>query len=631
MSPVSILSIPDQPAVAAALDDLRRDLAAVFPFGKSAADRAWSLSVNIDANLAAETFALEITADDRIAVSGGDQLGLVYGIYAFSHRFLGVDPLWFWKDIAPAPLASFSPEPQRIASAPPAFRYRGWFINDEDLLASWPASSGQRFRNWPRRAEVEQRPLTDELAEYETRLLRYYTPIAAPDTMERVFEALLRLRGNLIIPASFIDILHEPEAAIIRAAVRRGLFVSQHHVEPLGVSHFAYETWCAQNHRAGAPFSYREAPETMRACWLAHARRWSEIAGDRVIWQVGLRGRGDRPLWAHDPAARQHAGAFIASALSDQLDIVRLVDPRPQPPATLTLWLEGSRLMTEGKLRPPPGITCIFADDFLTQEMQADFETLPREPGRDYGCYYHVAVWSHGPHLVQGPTPSKIARIVNRLHARGDTRYAILNVSNLREHVMGAQCFLEQIDAPAPIANDVDWLARWSPPGLAPLHEQLLAAIPDVTPGFRLYDGAARRFIYDEIRALSLGAPPERKEIGTPGFNARLQDAIGRLEALRATLTDPAVLARIDPRHHSFLDTNLHAQTLILLHLYRALAALIQPESDTGAARAELESARKACRVGERPARWRGWYAHDTKMDLQSLVARLQPLPCRPS
>ena len=49
-----------------------------------------------------------------------------------------------------------------------------------------------------------------------------------------VLETAVRLGINLIIPASFVDIHNPPEENLIRMAVERGLYVSQHHVEPLG-------------------------------------------------------------------------------------------------------------------------------------------------------------------------------------------------------------------------------------------------------------------------------------------------------------------------------------------------------------------------------------------------------------
>jgi len=610
----------DTPAVAAALADLRRDLATVLPAGSDVGH--WTLNVGHSDALAAETFVVEIAADRRIVLTGGDELGAIYAIYEFSHRFLGVDPLWFWKDIAPAPLADFAPAPQRIESGPPRFRYRGWFINDEDLLGRWREPAGERFLHWPKRPETLAAPSTEQSDNYEHRLLRYYTPVIAAETMEMVFEAALRSRINLIIPASFIDILNPPEAAVVRAALRRGLLVSQHHVEPLGVSHFAYETWCAQNGRADAPFSYREAPEVMRACWQAYARRWHEIAGDKIVWQVGLRGRGDRPLWNHDPEAQSRAAEFVRSALDDQMAIIRSVDPRPAPPATLTLWLEGAQLIKSGRLRAPEGVTCVFADHHVTQEMQEDFHTLPREPGRDHGVYYHVAVWTMGPHLVQGPPPEKIARTMEEVAARGDTAYAILNISNLREHAMGAAAWSELVWRNQ-FSTTADFLARWSPPGLDRFHARLLDGIPEFSPGWRFYDGSARALIDNLIRHHAAGVPLGEAAVSLRADPAPLAAAADRLAALLADLE--AAAPSVDARHRAFFEANLIVQTSILLGLYRAGLSLLASPPDFARADAAIASAVAALPRAER-GRFRHWYRGDTKIDFAGLRSRIATL-----
>ncbi|MFA6962709.1 MAG: glycosyl hydrolase 115 family protein [Opitutaceae bacterium] len=620
-----MITLPDthpSPAVAAALDDLRRDVAVVVPANLDVG--RWTLSVERSASLAAETFILEITADQRIAITGGDDLGVIYGLYEFSHRFLGVDPLWFWKDIEPAPLAAFDPTPQRIESGVPVFRYRGWFINDEDLLGRWQTPAGERFLDWPPRATTLAKPSNDLEDNYENRLLQYYTPVVAADTMEMIFEAALRLRANLIIPASFIDIMNEPEAAVIRAAIRRGLFVSQHHVEPIGVAHFAYETWCAKNERAGSPFSYREAPDVMRACWRAYAERWHEVAGERLIWQVGLRGRGDRPLWSHDPEARTRAGEFIASALQDQMEIIRSIDPRPRPPATLTLWLEGAQLIKSGQLRAPDGVTYVFADHHLTQEMQDDFVTLPREPGRDHGFYYHVAVWPLGPHLVQGPPPEKIARTVQAVAAKGDTAYAILNVSNLREHVMGASAWSEQVWR-NDLSDTPTFLREWATPALAPFHAELLSCLPELQPGWRFYDGGARTFVERLICLHAARKPLDGvlKEVAEREPAPQISAAADRLAALLKTLR--AAEPSVEPRLLPFFRANLLTQTTILHGLYRTVVALLPDKPDLPAALAALDSILAAYPLAEQ-GRWAGWYRGDTKMGIATRRARVARL-----
>ena len=607
------------PAVNAALADLRRDFQTVLGAEPSTAGPAL-IHIAIDPSLPPETFALDIT--NRVQIRGGDELGAIYGIFEFSRRFLGVDPFWFWKNLPPAKKTALELVPQHIDSGKPVFRYRGWFLNDEDLLGAWKPSSGERFRDWPARSEFAGKSVANESAAYETRLLRYYTSIAGPESMQMVFEALLRQRGNLIIPASFIDIMNAPEAAIIRAAVQRGLYVSQHHVEPLGVSFFSYETWWAKQKKDAATpeFSYRTEPDSFRSVWTTYAKRWHEIAGDHVIWQLGLRGRGDRPLWDKDPQAKTRAGELISAALRDEWKIIRSVDPRPVPPATLTLWSEGADLIASGTLTLPAGVTCVFADDPVTQTMQKDFLTLPRESGRPCGYYYHVAVWPNGPHLVQGLRPSAIAAVAGQVAAKGDTAYAILNVSNLREHLMGAGAWLEQTWKPVK-QTDADFLNRWAPAGLARLHEELLDCM-QLSPDVRLYDGAARKAIYRIIRSLETGTGSEKQRAVVN--HKALVAATDRLGVLIEKLNRQPVA----PELRSFYDTNLRAQAVILHGLYESLAALQETPVNLDQAALGLNSSLAGYTLGETGV-WQGWYHGDTKMGLAALRQRIVALKTR--
>ena len=107
------------------------------------------LVLQIDPELPAEQFRLSL-ADGSAAVGGpdqaarkllleaGDEMGLVYGIYEISRRFLGVKDFWFWNDQVFCPRDSFPvPDGFFYESKPFAVRFRGWFINDEVLLYKW--------------------------------------------------------------------------------------------------------------------------------------------------------------------------------------------------------------------------------------------------------------------------------------------------------------------------------------------------------------------------------------------------------------------------------------------------------------------------------------------------------------
>jgi hypothetical protein len=614
------------PAVEAALNDLRRDLKKVCP---TATDplAPWTLDIVLNKNLSDETFTLEISAKQSIRIHAADSLGAVYGIYELTHRFLGVDPLWFWKEIEPAVLERFTPKPQHIHSGEPAFRYRGWFINDEDLLAHWKEPAGQRFTNWPKREAVLACPPTDQVDNYEYRLLQYYSSIVAPDTMEMVYEAALRLRANLIIPASFIDIMNAPEADMIRAALRRGFYVSQHHVEPLGVAHFAYESWWAQQGKH-PEFSYRQDADSMRACWRAYAERWQRIAGDRLIWQVGLRGRGDRPLWTHDPEAQARAGEFIAAALDDQMAIIRSVDKRAEPPATLTLWLEGTKLIREGKLSAPATVTYVFADHSRTQEMQDDFETMPRQENRQHGMYYHIAVWSMGPHLVSGPPPEKIARTVHRLAQKGDRHYAILNVSNLREHTMGAAAWTQQVWQPEPL-SDLTFLNNWSSPELAPLHKAFLQSIPQFQPEWRFYDGSARLWIDQLIssqvadgKALN-GFLKEVVESKRQEVINTLQQSVQEFDTLLQNMAEAETT--LPRRLAAFCHFHLNVQVRILRGLYCTVIALLHETPKDAEAIAALDDVLASFSEAE-TGQWKDWYRGDKKVGIAEIRQRILAL-----
>lgn len=613
------------PAVSAALKDLRRDLEKVLGHRtREGSVGTLRLTLSRDENLAPETFVVEVGTDEKIRIQGADELGMIYGIYEVSHSILGVDPFWFWKDVEPAPLEGPDLGPRRIECEPPAFRYRGWFINDEDLLGRWREPSGTRFRDWPGHPGGWTYQPGDPEPTYEERLVDYYGPVASSDTMEAVFEALLRNRGNLIIPASFIDVMEPCEADIIRAAVRRGLYVSQHHVEPLGVSHFAYESWWGRQNQS-PPFSYREDPDSMRACWEAYAKAWTELAGEKLLWQVGLRGRGDRALWVHDPEARSQAGELISQALADQMNLVRKLDPRSRPPATLTLWLEGAELLEKGELQVPDDIILVFADEYHTQELQADFEHLPRNADRARGLYYHIAVWNLGPHLVQGPPPDKIARIVSRLVEKGDTELAILNLANVREHLMGAACWSEQLWCPHTVETP-EFLRNWLPAEWVGFYKEFLELIPQLRPEWRLYDGGARFYVDRLIYARERKEPilnhvRDYSEDWREQRMSQLQSAVEGLDRL----IDQSDRFQPEPRLRIFFDTNLRAQLRILRGLYGALLALLPETPDLQAALASLHISMEGRKLGS-PGKWKHWYRGDRKVGVSELIGRLQHL-----
>jgi hypothetical protein len=360
-----------------------------------------------------ESYRVE-TVGDRLLIVGSDERGTMFGLYAFIEKYLEVDPLHFWATRPPRPRATLGWDQVKLSSGEPTFKFRGWFINDEDLLTEWKESGGKRNIDYP-----------------------YYGQVVPREVMAHIAEALVRSRCNLIIPASFIDIMNPPEAALVAECARRGVFVSQHHVEPLGVSAFSYFNYWKKRGR-DLKYSYFSQPTEVREVWRAYAAEWAKYPN--VIWQLGLRGIADRPMWMADPNTPQSdadRGRLISEAMADQVKILDAVAPGKPRHLSTTLWAEGSTLNQSGLLTIPPETIVIFADNSPGWKWQADFYSTPRRAENRYGVYYHHALIGSGPHLAQVPSPARTFTVMQAAVAHGAATYAICNVSNIREFVLG--------------------------------------------------------------------------------------------------------------------------------------------------------------------------------------------------
>jgi hypothetical protein len=553
-----------------------------------------------------------------LLVAGSDERGTVFGVYEVATRYFGVDPIANWTGLPAAKRQRVVVADGGTTAATPAFHFRGWFLNDEDLITGWHLSPERR------------------------RLVHYYfhRPIA-PEVYEKVFETALRLRCNTLIPGSYIDLAAACDRQIVEAAGRRGLFVSQHHTQPLGVSAFCFRNYW---HDRGQQFefSYTKNPKQMEEVWTYYAGLWAKHPN--VIWQLGLRGAGDRAFWAADPNAPKtdaERGALIARAIARQWELVRKVTGT-MPPTTATLWAEGSGLHAKGQMKFPEGVAVVFADEGATQEMQEDFRKIPRQPGRDYGVYYHAAFWGAGPRLVQGVPLERIARNYAAIAGKGDTYFSILNVGSIREVILQAEAVAELTWNGAGFAPDA-FLRRWCARefGAAAADETMrayqaffAAYVPQSKAGALLLDGVPR-FTGKALLATAL----DRDTFPAYGGRAELYKTLDRYQPLAANsahnfraVAEQAqpVLARIAPERRPFFTDNLlvQAETMAgvcawleeLCKGTRAFTALEVGEAADHARRAadalgHVLEYRKRAEWGP----WANWYRGDWRMNLPAL------------
>lgn len=357
-----------------------------------------------------EQYGIISTPHDSYIIMGSDERGVIWGIYHFCEEVLGVDPMYFWTDSPVNELTQKKITRYEYFSPPPAIKFRGWFINDEDLFTKWLPGCGTRNANYT-----------------------FYREVINFDIIDRIIETALRLKINLLIPASLLDIMNPPEEELVKRVTRRGMFVSQHHIEPLGVSHFSYDTYWKSKNKKSRP-SFVTNKEDMIQIWKEYVHRFAQYPN--VIWQLGLRGRGDKPVWEHDAAIPQsmHArGRIISEAIQTQYDIIKNEVGHENFYTTSTLWMEGAALMNTGDLVFPERTIPVFSDKGTTQLFQEDFYTTKRKNNIEYGTYLHTAFWSDGPHLVRGTSLEKLYYNYQQIFEKKDSAYTILNVSNIRE------------------------------------------------------------------------------------------------------------------------------------------------------------------------------------------------------
>ena len=602
-----------------------------------------------------------INGQQHLLIVGSDERATIFGIYHFVEEYLGVDPMYYWSDLEPDKQDQLAWDEVHIAQNEPTFKFRGGFINDEDLLTEWKNGGGERYIDY-----------------------RYYGQVVHPDVIQRVFETMLRLRLNLVIPASFVDIRNPPEERLVAEAAKRGLFVSMHHIEPLGVSAFAYQNYWKE--RGEEPlFSFYSEREKIIQTWQEYARRWAKYPN--VIWQVGLRGIADRPMWMADPGVPQSdadRGAIISEAIRVQSEIIDTLVQNPI--LSTTLWAEGAGLNQEGHLTFPDNVIIVFADNSPGWKWQPDFYQTKRDPDNAYGVYYHHQLWASGPHLVQAVPPQKTYAMFQEAIEHNASEYAIMNISNLREFALGLEASTEMLydmDAFQPDTFMHDWFER----RFGKAAESVQSAYQAFFDSYQMHpqtktplllDGQTRSYglmLLDRLK-MQMNEPEryrkmlakEAQPTAEQSWGGRylsdmhpansmspdtllpiLMQQIEKLEATGNRIAQAEKILSTDAIHRvssvsrassastlQFFRANLTAQHQILLGLNRWLEAVIlarfaadegnKQATETHLQRAlqHLQQVQEAKAIASEGEKWQHWYRGDRKMNIAGMIEATQ-------
>jgi hypothetical protein len=351
-----------------------------------------------------------------LVAAGADKRGTIFGVYALSEK-IGVSPWHYWADVPPQRRERLYVLPGRVLDKP-RVKYRGIFINDEE-----PA-----LGNWAR-------------ATFGGINAKFY---------ERVFELILRSRGNYLWPAMWGKSLWEDDPASAKLAHEMGVVLGTSHHEPMMRAHVDWER------SGGGAWDYTKNAERLRAFWRQGIER---TQGQEKLVTVGMRGDGDEPM------TEGTAIELLETIVRDQRQIVADVTGRPaaETPQVWALYKEVQDYYDKG-MRVPDDVTLLFADD-----NWGNIRRLPdpkaKRPG-GYGVYYHFD-YVGGPRNYKWLNTNQVERVWEQMHIaweHGADRLWIVNVGDIKPMEFPTSFFLDYAWNPEawPLERLSDYPRDWA-------------------------------------------------------------------------------------------------------------------------------------------------------------------------
>ncbi len=343
-----------------------------------------------------------VTAGRDLWLVGSNPRGAAFAAYTLSER-LGIDPLYLWSGYRPIHRDPLILKRTSFTQPPPIFRYRGFFHDDEDLLPRPFDSNG-----YPR--QTGDGPL-----EWDSRVL----------------ETALRLRMNMVAPYTRVHRRYEVQ----KLASDWGLYYTSHHYDILLSNPWGFTRFnLAAERGVSGDYDWFANREGMLKFWLGGL---TENQNLDCIWPVGMRGTADRPFQFPAGTTDDQKAATFRQVIAEQVDMARRLVPHP-----LFHFTMYSEMLPQYQRNPaafdlPEDVIIVWPDD-----NDGHMRGLPSSLGKwKHGVYYHLAYLGGNLSKQTANTvaPDVVAGEFQKIVNSGATEYMLVNVSELREYVMGAR------------------------------------------------------------------------------------------------------------------------------------------------------------------------------------------------
>ena len=341
------------------------------------------------------------TIGDQLVIAGSDKRGTVYGIYELTNQ-MGVSPWYYWADVPIEQHETLYIKKGEYTDEEPAVRYRGLFLNDEaPCLTTWVKNTcGTDYGDH-----------------------RFY---------EKVFELILRLKGNFLWPAMWGWAFYADDPENSKVADEMGIIIGTSHHEPMARNHQEYArhrsdwgAWNYQTNKDNLDRFFREGIERMK--------------GTDDIVTIGMRGDGDEAMSADADTK------LLEQIIDNQRRIIKEVTGKPADKTTQVwaLYKEVQDYYDAG-LRVPDDVMILISDD-----NWGDIRRVPTAAERSrkggWGIYYHVD-YVGAPRNTKWLNVTQTQQMFEQLSLAYDfgiQRMWILNVGDLKPMEYPIQLFMD--------------------------------------------------------------------------------------------------------------------------------------------------------------------------------------------
>ena len=341
------------------------------------------------------------TIGDQLVIAGSDKRGTVYGIYELS-RQIGVSPWYYWADVPVAHHTSLYIKEGEYTDGEPAVRYRGLFLNDEaPCLTTWVKNT-------------------------------FGTNYGGHKFYEKVFELILRLKGNYLWPAMWGWAFYADDPENLKTADAMGVMMGTSHHEPMARNHQEY----ARDRKGWGAWNYATNKQNLDRFFREGIERMN---GTDDIVTIGMRGDGDEAMGNGTDTK------LLENIINNQRRIIKEVTGKPAD-KTAQIWALYKEVQDyyDAGLRVPDDVTILLCDDNWGNVRRLPTAEEQKRKG-GWGLYYHVD-------YVGAPRNSKWINVtpiqnmweqLQLAYFGGIQKLWILNVGDLKPMEYPIQLFMD--------------------------------------------------------------------------------------------------------------------------------------------------------------------------------------------